>query len=203
MNFCPGCGRAVSKIAANTTVSTTIYENGIPVSAYKNVAYLTDPEGSIYALLLLNRGSCSVPTTCDLLEDFLGYTPQEAQEIIANLPCQITQSMDAEQTRYIAHAFSEYGMHLQVFNQVTKQPVDFGNSLTNSLFDQLGNLVPAALGILATLSSSNRVTTFARYDLPYAPRPYTLGFRRSVPVPHMRRCAPPPKIKAPSFQKPL
>lgn len=164
-SFCPGCGARVAEAPAAMPAASAPAD---------------------YSLVLVSLGACRKSYADDVLEDVLGYSNAEANQLVRAVPTQIAQHLTAEQATYLAQALTEYGMQVAVY--CGQNAVDVGQYATRSVFNADGSFVTGALTALAGLTVANRLTRFVRWDRPslleriFAPR-YT------VPAPprHVRR----------------
>ncbi|MBQ6594420.1 MAG: zinc ribbon domain-containing protein [Clostridia bacterium] len=178
MAFCPNCGRALdvgARFCSNcgTQVSAAVVNTGSAASSAAD-----------YKVILVNRGSCTKAIANDVLNDLLGYTDAQADQILNNLPIEVACNLTAIQAQYIAQAITEYGMEVAVCN--TYGYVDIANTAMNTVYKKDGSLMDTVAGIFMGLSAANRITRLTRWTRP-APLVFRPRYVRPAPVPHVRR----------------
>lgn len=197
--FCPNCGAslvdAVNTQTASVNTSTT-YTNTV------NTTYTGYDDGrSDYEVILSGLGSCATGTCNDLLEDLLGYTDNQASELIAHVPVKIGDNMTFPQAQTVAQALTEYGALVSVVN--VDENVDISATATSSLFNSDGSFIQKALAILSTITLANRVTSYTSYKKPsLLERIFRLPFRRKEPPKHIRRPVPRRTYVRPQYVRP-
>lgn len=122
---------------------------------------VVEGEGT-YSIVLGSLGNCTKAAAGDLLEDLLGYTDEEAAELLSVIPAFAAQKLTYQQAQYVAQAMTEYGMEVSIRNG--EQYVEADKQNTSSIFDDAGALLANAVAVLATLSAVNRMRDFRRYD---------------------------------------
>ena len=122
---------------------------------------VVEGEGT-YSIVLGSLGNCTKAAAGDLLEDLLGYTDEEAAELLSVIPALAAQKLTYQQAQYVAQAMTEYGMEVSIRNG--EQYVEADEKNTSSIFNEAGSLIANAVAVLATLSAVNRMRDFRRYD---------------------------------------
>ena len=171
VNFCPNCGTRVNDIAR--TVAATDVNQG-------------------NTLMLLSLGTCARTTAAALLQQLCGYAPDEALLIVDSMPIKVARGLTDAQARYLAQAFSEYGLEVAVYDRNGWREWESDN---DSVWDNAGSLIATVASALGLMSLNNRISRdmMHRMDYPYRytgtrPPVYRLNNRlRAVPV---RRVAP-------------
>ncbi|MBR3503489.1 MAG: zinc-ribbon domain-containing protein, partial [Clostridia bacterium] len=164
VHFCPNCGTPVTMV---TPVAPTMR---------------TD-----YKVVLISRGSCTKTVALDILSDLLGYTDNEAKQIVDNLPMATAIDLTAVQAQYIAQAMAEYGMEVAIYN--SNGIVDMTTSATASVYDTSGTFLTNVAAVLAGLTIGNRITRYERWLKP-VPVVFRPTYRRAVPLTSYRRYRP-------------
>lgn len=151
--FCSNCGAPAPVAAAEEEkkASETDHDRQTVIEG----------EGT-YSIVLGSLGNCTKAAAGDLLEDLLGYTDEEAAELLSVIPAFAAQKLTYQQAQYVAQAMTEYGMEVSIRNGV--QYVEADKQNTSSIFDDAGALLANAVAVLATLSAVNRMRDFRRYD---------------------------------------
>ncbi len=185
MTFCPSCG---ARLDGTTSVST-------------RTATIEEP---IYTVYLYSKGSATATELAELLMDLLGYSDNEAYEIIDTIPCAIACNLTLTQATYICQAFSEYGAEVTVSNNKGQSVNIDNNSTSESIFSDTGTLLAGAAAIFAGITLANRVTKIERWNRPRGwdyyfkpryrrPRRPRHVRRKVHPAPAPRRATPTPR----------
>ena len=168
--FCSNCGAPAPMVSEEEPDKT--YE------ADHDRQTVVEGEGT-YSIVLGSLGNCTKAAAGDLLEDLLGYTDEEAAELLNVIPALAAQQLTYEQARYVAQAMTEYGMEVSIRNG--EEYVEADEDSGSSVFDGAGTLLTNVAAVLATLSAANRMRYFRRYDRPDF-RQHMYVPRRPLPV---------------------
>lgn len=176
VNFCPECG---TKVTATVAV----------VDARDNM------------LMLVSLGTCARTTAAALLQQVCGYDASDALLIVDSVPITVARSLTDAQARYLAQAFTEYGLEVSIYDGNGWREWE---SDKDSVWDSAGDLITSVAAALGLINLDNRITRdmMRRTDFPYRfsgvrPPVYRLNSTlRAVPP---RRVAPvrPPIHRAP------
>ena len=170
VNFCPNCGTKV-------TVVQPVAANPAPV------------QGNM--VMLLSLGNCSRATAAVLLQQICGYGADEALLIVDSAPITVARGLNDAQARYLAQAFSEYGMEISVYDGTGWRDWESGNT---SVWDQTGDMLTAVAAALGLISVNNRISR----DMMHRMDPYRLtGARPPVYRLHTTLRAAPRRVVAP------
>ncbi|MBR0367082.1 MAG: zinc ribbon domain-containing protein [Clostridia bacterium] len=186
VNFCPNCGTRVNDIAR--TVAATDVNQG-------------------NTLMLLSLGTCARTTAAALLQQLCGYAPDEALLIVDSMPIKVARGLTDAQARYLAQAFSEYGLEVAVYDRNGWREWESDN---DSVWDNAGSLIATVASALGLMSLNNRISRdmMHRMDYPYRytgtrPPVYRLNNRlRAVPVRRVAPVRPPVHHAAPPIPRP-
>lgn len=145
VNFCPNCG---TKVVAVTPMTVN------PAAAQGNM------------LMLLSLGTCARATAAVLLQQLCGYDTDDALLIVDSAPITVARGLTDAQARYLAQAFSEYGMEVSVYDGNGWRDWESGNT---SVWDQTGGMLAAVAAALGLISVDNRIgrDMMHRMDYPY------------------------------------
>ena len=161
--FCTNCGAPAPKTDETGHDRQTVVEG----------------EGT-YSIVLGSLENCTKAAAGDLLEGLLGYSDEEAEQLLNVLPALAAQNLTYEQAQYVAQAMTEYGMQVSIRSGEQYVEADEQSASGSSLFDEAGELLAKAAAVFATLSAINRMRDFRRYDrIDYRDHMYV--WRRPVP----------------------
>ncbi len=170
--FCPACGKEISgsvKYCPNCGCSLQTASSFTVIDAADSeaLASITSIGPSVssfdkYRLILVSRGTASVSDTQNAVADFLGYSDTEAAAFMTVMPVEIACGLSSVQARYLAQAFSEYGIEVTIVDE-NDSYVDLTDNTSDSLFSNTGALLASAAAVLGTISIANRVTNYRRY----------------------------------------
>ncbi len=174
--FCPNCGASLQD--AVTEEETTVTASGSIENDYE--------------VVLADLGGCARRTCNDLLEDLMGYSDAEAEQLINNIPVRIGYAMTLQQAKTLAQGLTEYGVQVSVLQDGEYVDViDDDDDTASSIFNSDGSLIGKALAILGTLTSAQRVREYKTYKKPgLFSRIFHTIFRRNDPPVHVRRNVP-------------
>lgn len=161
--FCTNCGAPAPKTDETGHDRQTVVEG----------------EGT-YSIVLGSLENCTKAAAGDLLEGLLGYSDEEAAQLLNVLPALAAQNLTYEQAQYVAQAMTEYGMQVSIRSGEEYVEADEKSTSSSSLFDDAGELLAKAAAVFATLSAVNRMRDFRRYErIDYRDHMYV--WRRPVP----------------------
>ena len=184
MNICPCCG---NKITGEPKFCPECGFKLINNAGQINVRPSTN---ELYKLVLAGCGYCSPRVIADLLIDTFGYTNNRALKLVEFAPVEIAKNLTAEQVRYCAQIFAEYGAEVDILTSDNFYASISPDNTARSIFNRDGTLVPQVKLSLMALSASNRVTVYKRVnDRALLERPYKTSFNPVQPE-HVRRFRP-------------
>ena len=217
MSFCPNCGKQLAAVPAAgpapapaATVQTPVYIVQAPAGSYPAyvpgyqppVTAYQAPVRADYGVLLIGLGTCTRTVAREVLEDLLGYSTAQTRKIVECMPTEIAVGLNAQQACTLAQALTEYGMTVSIRNG--DGYVDMTQTAVSSVFDDEGNLLSYAMGVLSTMTMANRQNTFVQWlDTNYFV--FAPAYRRPRPVRHVRyrrRTPPAPAQTATLMKKP-
>ena len=145
VNFCPNCGANVSNVAARVNATTADQGNMV---------------------MLLSLGTCNRATAAALLSQICGYDSDDALLIADSAPITVARGLSDAQARYLAQAFTEYGLEVSVYDGNGWREWE---SNTSSVWDQTGALIASVASALGLISLNNRISRdmMHRWDYPY------------------------------------
>lgn len=181
MAYCPNCGQVID-------VGARFCSNCGTQLAAAPIRTTASSSATDYRVILVNRGSCTKAIANDVLNDLLGYTDAQADQLLDNLPIEVACNLTAIQAQYIAQAIAEYGMQVSVCNSYGY--VDIGNTAMKSVYKSDGSLLDTVAGVIFGLGAANRIAKLTRWTRP-APLVFRPRYTRPAPVPHVRRRVPP------------
>ncbi len=181
VNFCPNCGTRVNDIA-RTVAATDVNQGNM--------------------LMLLSLGTCARNIAAALLQQICGYAQDDALLIVDSMPITVARGLTEAQARYLAQAFSEYGLEVAVYDRNGWREWESDN---DSVWDNAGSLIATVASALGLMSLNNRISRdmMHRMDYPYRfagtrPPVYRLNNRlRAVPTRRMAPVRPPVHRAAP------
>lgn len=135
-NYCPNCGQAVNTFQSD----------------------------KFYNVYIASLGSANKLAVKELLEDVLGYTASQAQQIVNVIPAQIATGLNIQQATYVAQAFAEYGVEITVGDD--NGAADLSQYARGSVYNSDGSFLAGVAATLATLSAANRVREIRRWKRP-------------------------------------
>ena len=176
VNFCPNCGAQLKAVVQPTVVATSAVEGNM--------------------VMVTSLGTCSQVTAAALFQQVCGYSAEEAALLAVNVPITVARKLTDSQARYLAQAFTEYGMEVSVYDRNGWRDLE---SETTSVWDKAGMLIAGVASALGLLNVNNRITRdmIRRMDYPYQfvgarPPRYRLNTRLVQQIPP-RRPAPIPR----------
>ncbi len=92
VNFCPNCGTKVATVVATQAVEK---DNMV---------------------MLVSLGTCARTTAAALLSHVCGYASDDALLIVDNVPITVARGLTDAQARYLAQAFTEYGLEVSIYD---------------------------------------------------------------------------------------
>ena len=114
-----------------------------------------------HEVVLVNLGSCSSIVCNNMLEEFLGYSDEDGDKLIRQMPVKIAIGMSEEQAVTLAAAMKEKGCTMAVYNRAGQ--VDFVKKAKSSCFKIDGEMIETAAAVIGTINSINRVTNPTPY----------------------------------------
>jgi len=157
MAFCEYCGAKIESgwtVCGNCGAPFTVEEPVVTAAAAN--------ESGDYQVILSSLSSCTKAAASDLLEDILGYTESQANEMFAVLPAIAAQNLSYQQAQYVAQAMTEYGMEVVIKDK--NGYVDTDDSFLGSIFNSDGSLLSKAASIFGMLTGLNRMKKFRRWS---------------------------------------
>jgi len=114
-----------------------------------------------HEVVLVNQGTCQSVVCNNMLEQFLGYSDEDADKLMRQTPVKIALGMNEEQAVTLASAMAEKGCQMAVYNR--EGQVDFAKKAKASMFKVNGEMVETAAAIIGTIGQINRVTHAVPY----------------------------------------
>ncbi|MBQ6321486.1 MAG: zinc ribbon domain-containing protein [Lachnospiraceae bacterium] len=177
--YCSSCGAPAPAQAETTTATAT--------STTSSNADPTMVTGSgDYSLVLISLGTCTKAAASDLLEDTLGYTDSQSEELFSMLPAQVAQQLTQQQATYLAQAMTEYGMEVSASN--ANGYISLNTSETESVYDSNGSFLGKVASVLGVITGINRMRKFRKlYNPVHYAKPYRPETYHPQPPKHVRR----------------
>ena len=114
-----------------------------------------------HEVVLVSQGSCESVVCNNMMEQYLGYSDEDADKLMRQVPVKIALGMNEEQAVTLAQAMAEKGCQMAVYNRAGQ--VDFAKKAKAAMFKVNGEMVETAAAIIGTIGQINRVTHAAPY----------------------------------------